>query len=257
MHSISPLNSRSQGLTLIELLVSIAIAAILLTAASGLMFTSAGSRTTVKNLAEMREEAFFVSHTLKQQLAQVGFRGESTTVNRILPIASRDQAFPAATDWSRGQLIRVADNALHYRFNGASLSDGTADGSIYDCLGNAIPANSPQVATLSMTDNNLVCTVGTNSTTLIDGTSGTRVEQLAFSFGVDTNGDGEVDQMVNSVDATADDFMNSRHIVLRMLLATIDGVVRYNQTYRYDGGEISATDNRLRTEVVISVALRN
>lgn len=241
-------------------MISLTIGALILTAATGLVSTAARSRSIVKHMAELQEEAFFVTHTIRQQLAQTGYRGiiPGTPSARSIPIADRGTTYPAVFgQWTAGQVIRTDNNTLFYRFDGASLSDGTPDGSIYDCLGNVIPQGSFPQSALSMQDNRLVCTVGANSTFLVGGGQGIRIEQLNFSLGIDNNNDGGVDQIIDSSTAASTDFINTRHLTVHMLLATRDNIIRHNQTYRYRGISTTATDHRLRTEVVVSVAIRN
>ena len=248
------------GFTLIELMISMTIGILVLGAATGLIITAADSRNIVKHMAELQEEAFFVTHTLRQQLAQTGYRGiiPGTPSARSIPIASRTATFPSVSgDWQAGQVIRTDNNTLFYRYDGASHSDGTADGSVYDCLGNAIAQGSSQVAAISMQSNQLRCTVGSDTALLVGGGQNTRVEQLSFALGLDNNNDGGIDQIIDSTAATTTDFMNARHLTVRMLLATRDGIIKHKQTYRYNGIETTASDHRLRTEVVVSVAIRN
>lgn len=250
----------SSGFTLIELMISVAIGVIILSVAVGLVFTSAESRRIVKHSAELQQEAFFVTHTLKQQLAQTGYRGiiPGNPSARSVPIATRAVTFPAVPgEWESGQVVKAENGTLFYRFDGASLFDGSADGSVFDCLGNTIPQGSHQESQISLQNNKLVCTVGTDSIVLIGTDDGTRVEQLDFSIGVDTDGDNGVDQLIESDAATTDDFLNARSLTLNMLLATRDAVIKNSKSYRYKGGDNTSTDNRLRTEVVVSVAIRN
>jgi prepilin-type N-terminal cleavage/methylation domain-containing protein len=251
--------SGQHGFTLLELMISVTIGIIVVLSATGLVVTSSESRRIVKHSAELQEEAFYITHLLRQQLAQAGFRNLNSAGagSRTIPISNRSDHYPASgSRWKNGQLIRVAGNALFYRFDGASLPDGSADRSIFDCLGNAIPAGAIIESSIALQDNNLICTVGTNTAMLIDGRQNTRVEQMLITLGVDSNNDGEIDYAVDSSLASADDFENSRSITVRLLLATADNVIKHHQTY-YFNGTATATDNRLRTEATISVALRH
>ncbi|MEM7257099.1 MAG: prepilin-type N-terminal cleavage/methylation domain-containing protein [Pseudomonadota bacterium] len=247
------------GFTLIELMISISIGVILLLAATGMVVSTAESRRAVKHTAALQDESFFVSHVLKQQLAQAGYRPltPATGVSRSIPIASRFDHFPAVSGvWQDGQLIRATANSLTYRFDGASRPDGTPDGSIFDCLGNAIPAGTIVESTISHIDDRLVCTVGANSAALMGGSTDTRVEQMMITLGIDNNGDGEIDNSVDSSLATVADFQNTINLTLRVLLASRNNVIKHNQSY-YFNGATTATDHRLRTESVVSIGLRH
>ena len=249
-----------KGFTLIELMISLTIGVIVLTSATGLVVSSANARRIVKFSAELQEESFFVTHLLKQQLAQAGYRriGIASTATRAIPIPNLDDHYPAVTGkWLSGQLINISAGALSFRFDGASHADGTADGSIYDCFGNAVPFGVVIESSIAMQGNSLICSIGTNTTPLIDGTGDTIIEQLVFTLGVDSNNDKNIDSTVDSSVATATDYSNARNLTIRMLLASRVGVIKHNQTYRFNGVDITATDNRLRTEAVVPVALRH
>lgn len=250
----------TSGFTLIELMISIAIGIIILSSAVGLVYTSAETRSIVKHSAELQEEAFFITHTLKQQLAQTGYRGiiDGNPSSRSVPVATRATSFPSVPgEWETGQVIKTAADSLSYRFDGASQLDGSTDNSVFDCLGIPIPQGSLQVTEISLVDNQLVCTVDTESIVLIGTDQGIEVEALDFTLGINNIDDNGVDQYIDASSATTEDFLNTRHVALKLLLATRDGVTRNNQTYRYNGAETTATDNRLRLEVVVSVAIRN
>ncbi len=247
------------GFTLLELLISITIGMILMLAATSMVISTAESRRIVRYTAELQEEAFYIAHIIKQQLAQSGFRSivMPTGASRAIPIANRDVHFPAvAGRWTDGQLVNATGNTLWYRFDGASRPDGTPDGSIYDCLGNAIPAGAIVESSISVQGNDLLCTVGGTTELLVDGSNGTRVEGMQITLGVDSNGDGEVDRIPGTATATNADFQNAINITVRILLASEDNAINHNQTYFFNG-PITATDNRLRVESVASVALRH
>ncbi len=251
---------RHSGFSLIELMISLTIGVLVLTAATGLVVTAADSRRIVKHSAELQEEAFFITHILKQQLSQAGYRriGDTDPSSRALPIANLSDHYPPVTGkWLSGQLINITSGTLFYRFDGASLPGGAPDGSIYDCLGNAIPFGVVVESAISMQSNSLVCTVGVNNAQLIDGSQDTSLEQMVYILGVDSDSDGTIDRTVDAAVASTSDFTNTRNLTIRMLLATRDNVINHHQTFRFNGTETTATDHRLRTEAVVSVALRH
>ena len=259
IHQSKNASCSQRGFTLLELIISFSIGTVVLLAASSLIVSSAQSRKVIKHTAELQEESIFVSHLLKQQLAQAGYRSlqPTTGASTAIPVPAVSTHYPAVTwRWAAGQLINVIGGALLYRFDGASRPDGSPDNSIFDCLGNPIPAGTIIESSISVTNNSLVCTVGTNTRLLVDGSQGVRVEQLQMTLGVDTDGDDEIDQTVSTALATQADFRNTRNLTMRLLLATEDNTVRYNQTYFFNG-PTTATDNRVRLESVVSVALRH
>jgi len=109
MSDPKPTSVRSgmSGFTLIELMISLTIGALVLAAATGLMVTAAEARNSVKHTTELQEEAFFISHVLKQQLAQIGFRniGPLSGITRAMPIASKNTAYPCLLYTSHNQRL--------------------------------------------------------------------------------------------------------------------------------------------------------
>ena len=91
---------------------------------------------------------------------------------------------------------------------------------------------------------------GTNEE-LIDG-----VAEMQILYGVDPDNDGSVNQYLTS-NAVSD--MNTVNAVRVMLLieSADDGIVEAPQTYRFNGEDITATDNRLRQVFSTTIGLRN
>lgn len=253
-------NRQYRGFTLIELLVAILIGTLIVTVSLSMFQHSAKARGIVVSTTELQEEAYFISHTLGQQLAQMGHRGvdASRTAGRSLPIDTQQAAFPEVPgNWVEGQYLKIDATGLSMRYHGASDSTGVVDNSIYDCMGNPVAATQMSEVSLTLVSGQLVCNVGAASEILLGDTDGVQVEQIVSILGVDTRGDGVVDRSVSSAMATTADYLNVRHIALRILLATSDGTLPHNQTYTFNGITNTATDNRLRTEVSVSVAIRN
>lgn len=246
--------SRCSGFTLIELLTSLVIGLLIMTAATSLAVTSADSRRLVKLQSELQDNSFFISQLLKQQFAQIGYRPIDLSGDaRAMPIRNVQQYFPIVTgEWTQGQVLKVTGNTLSFRFDGASNPDGTPDGSVFDCLGNAVAAGTIIETDLSIQDNNLDCTIGTDSERLADD-----IEQMIITLGVDNNNDGSIDNVVDSAAASEADFSNAVKLNVNLLLRTRDNLTKTKKTYRFNGADIVATDNRLRKEVAFSVALRN
>lgn len=227
--------------------------------ATGLVLSSVTSRSVVRNMAKLQKEAYFVSSTVYQQLTQIGFRSidPANLDGRLVPVASTEQAFPAIDgEWQAGQLMRATEYSFSYRFQGASTIDDEADETIFDCLGNSLD-NSTYEAKLSLTNNRLECSVGTEMAVLVGEDEGIIVEEVVFTLGVDSDNDDGIDTQVSAKLATLDEVQNTRQVTMRMLLATRDHVVKSPQTYHFNGNEFVANDKKLRTETVISVAIRN
>ena len=248
------------GFTLIELLVAMLIGTLVVGVSLSMFQHSARTRGIVVSTSELQEEAFFVSHVLSQQLAQIGHRGidESLVGGRGLPFRELDVAFPEVTgSWEAGQYLAMTSNTVSMRFYGASNSSGTPDNSIYDCLGTPVGSNELRESTFTVNSGQLYCTVGAISAVLAGSTDGFRVDNIIPMIGVDSNGDGVPDQRIAGKDATIDDFNKAKHVELRLLLGTKDNLPAVERSFLFDGTEITSTENRQWTEVSVSVVIRN
>lgn len=261
-----PGNRLSRGITLIELMISMTIGIIILTTAMGLVMSSSRARNTVGHMAAIQEEAQYVSHFLKQQLAQIGYRGMDPLVSnpRINPLRPKSRRFEAvAGQWRQGQALRVNGSMLTYRFDGASDASGAADASIFDCHGNAVPYGLVREASLLLQSRQIICRIDGVDEVLAGrniaagSNSGVGIEAMVIQIGLDDDRDGSVDRIVDGATVTDAEFIDARHVTMRLLFATRDNAVPTSRPYRYNNINHVATDRRLRSEAVISVALRN
>ena len=256
----STTKNTNTGFTLIELLVAMLIGTLVVGVCLSMFQHSARTRGTVVGTSELQEEAFFISHVMSQQLAQIGHRGIDNAMvgGRSLPFQELDVAFPAVMgSWEAGQYLAMGANSISLRYYGASDSAGATDNSIYDCLGTPVGATDMREASFTLVDGRLICTVGANSAVLIGDADGLVIEQMVTSIGVDTNGDGVLDQRLAGDAATTTQLANAKHVGLRLLIATSENVGSAQQNYRFNGVTTASTDNRQRTEVSVSVAVRN
>ncbi len=248
------------GFTLLELLIYIVIASLVMSSGVILFKNSASQRQTLSSSAEIRQASFMASHVLSQQFAQIGYRQiDRALVNgRVMPLAAKEASFPAVpNEWDAGQVIRSSPDSLTFRFQGASRADMTADNTIYDCHGNAVPAGMLIETTLRFSNAQLECTTAAGTSVLLGISDSINLEQAIFEFGVDDDSDGAVDRQVPNDPAPAIDFSNIRQVTAKFLLSSDDFVSIDNQSYRFNGQELTANDRRLRVESEVSVALRN
>jgi len=251
---------KHDGFTLIELLVAMAIGTIVTGAAISLYRTSIAQNQSVIYSSQLQEESFFISHVLKQQMAQIGYRPihKAKLTGRTMPIDDLQTAFPeVANSWEMGQTIKVTGNVLSYRFHGASADDLSPDFSIFDCLGNPVAQGNVQVNQLSLQDNQLICITDNDSSVILGASDNIQVENVAYEIGIDDNADQVVDRTMDASTATNLDFINTEQLIVRLLLATPDGVTSDKQVYYFDGQELMPSDRRLRLESEISLTLRN
>jgi len=253
-------STTSKGFTLLELLVAMAIGTFVAASGISLYRTSLSMNHSVTYKSELQVGAFFLSHVLRQQFAQIGYRpiDENRIDGRVMPIADRSEAFPEVPDnWETGQTIAINKKSLLYRFRGAANTALAEENSIYDCLGRLIDNNSIQESTITVQDNQLICTSNSDTGVILGTESGVVVEDIVYELSVDDDGDGVIDRSIDSAIATNADFINVRQLGVRVLLATPDSVLSDNAAYHFNGVEYTSSDRKLRVETAVFMALRN
>ncbi len=254
----SPKNA--SGFTLLELLVSIVIGMLAISSAITVLSNASAQRKLLKYSADLREESFMISHVLSQQIAQIGYQpvDPMRIVTRTLPLDTKEVAFPEVPGvWAAGQTIRGDATSITYRFQGASLPDGTPDNSMFDCHGNALPAGAVHEVQIEFRDAQLHCVSGGASAVLVGLDDRLSVDQVLFEVGIDDDSNGEIDRQVTVQAATAAELVNASQLGVKLLIASEDNVAAYNKNYRFDDVEYTAADKKLRVATDISMALRN
>jgi len=250
----------STGFTLIELMVYMVIATAMISAGIMLFKNSSAQRNTLASKAELHQESFLASHILSQQFAQIGYRqiDRASVSGRIMPLESKDTAYPeVANEWLAGQVVKGAADSLSFRFQGASGSDLSADATIFDCSGNAVPAGTVQESQLIFQNNQLQCSTAGETNVLLGINDTIDLERVLFVLGVDDDGDGAIDRHVQSSASTASDFVNTRQITAKLLMASSEQVAVDTQPYRFNHQELTPTDRKMRLETEVTVMLRN
>lgn len=179
--------------------MSLAIGSVVALAGMTFYSSTLQARRVVETRLEVEENRWFAGQTLQRYLAQAGYR--PLVADRIdgpvLPIDSPEQAFPEIPDrWSTGAHVRAVPGGVAIRFVGASDDDDDPDGSLSDCTGTAIGAEEIGEMTFRLDAGRLVCSVGDVSVTLAGG-EGTLVREFGVRAGVDDDGDGEADRLVD------------------------------------------------------------
>ena len=224
-------------------MVSITIGVIVTLTATTFYASALGTRHTVEARLAVQEDRSFAVRTLQRYIAQAGHRPlrRGDISGSVLPVETRDGAFPAvAADaegnggWAAGRYVHADADGVAVRFLGASDGAGNADGSLSDCTGAAIGADELGEMRFGVANDRLVCSVDGVDTTLAGGDGDTRVTGLDVSLGIDDDGDGSADRMIEA-DAGVPDGLVS--LVLSFVLESERG---------------AASDT-----AVVSVALRN
>lgn len=268
------IHSKSEGFTLIELLVAMVIGMVVVGAAISMFRTTVSHQRTVTFNSQLQEEAFFLSHVFRQQIAQIGYRPiDNLKVDgRFLPIENRQTAFPEeGTRWEPGQtfdIVMFGDwmSILYFRYYGASSDTNTADSSVFDCLGNPVSEGSIKEDKIYVFNNTISCyasrprygSMGAQYGTIFGNQdSAVLLEKVAYEIAVDDNGDGAIDRNLDASIATDLDFTNTKQLTVRFLLSTPDNIATQKTPYVFNGVEYESTDRKIRLETEISMALRN
>ena len=255
-----PMSDKESGLTLIELLVAILISSVILLGITTLLASSAQTRNRVSNIHLLQEEATLASQILPQQLAQIGYRGVDTSLldSRRLPITSLGFAFPEVNgEWAAEQTFKADSTSFSFRYGGASNVDGDPDGTIRTCIGDSVGVEDLAEVRIFLSNGALLCTDGVTTETLIGSANNIMVEQMIIELGVDNTDDRRIDTFKLVGDATDTDLLNTSLVRIRLLLATNDRAIKFNQQYYFNGATITATDNRIRQEIVVAATTRN
>lgn len=249
------------GFTLIELLISLVIGLTISTVAASLVSGVMSSRDQVTGNVELLEANYFVSQSLRQVLVQAGYRALDSNMGPTVaafPMPDANAFFTEVNgEWEQGQFIKADSQSLSVRYGGDSRADGTADNSIFDCLGTPLTADEQVVTTISLLNQELICTTGGENDVMIGGDSGILVENIRIQIGVDDDADGSADRYILSSAASGSDFLSTVAFEIRLLLSSDDNTLDYSKPYVFAGQSYTPDDKRARRETVVMVSLRN
>lgn len=179
----TPLSVQS-GLSLVEILIALALSSLLISAAFSILADSSQSLNVQKGMNHINETSRFTLETVAREIRKAGYRDDVLINSSTVYPIDNDNQFDA------GQSIRGTSRALTLRYQG---SGNPADGRVLDCQGNPVSNTKIAVIRLRVVSGNLVCERLGNGW----GTSqvlGAHVQGLLFEYGIDTNGDGEIDE---------------------------------------------------------------
>lgn len=248
------------GFTLVELLLAMLVGSIVMLGVSGLLQSSAKAHNRVASARLLYEDTDFGSTMLKQQIGQIGYRGvvNDQLGTRSLPIPDQRQIFPEeAGEWLPGQIVKADGTSLSFRYSGASTELDVADGTILSCTGDSIDSLTVVESTITLQSGVLSCFSQGQNEIIMGGSNGIVIEQMIVEIGVDDDNNYTVDRMVPATTAVATDFLNTKYIRVKLLAASEDRTIDHHQRYIFNGVETTSTDNRIRKEVVVAMAIRN
>lgn len=251
---------KSSGFTLLEMLIALVIGSIVLLGSTTIVSTSADARHRVTNIRKLQEEATLISQLLQHQLSQIAYRSiDNDLINtRQLPVPHQEIIFPeVAGEWEAGQVVKADESSVTFRHTGASNAEGDADGTIFSCVGDVVAHDEIVETRLFLLDRQLFCNVGDNTQSVSGSLGSLGIEEIFVEIGVDSNNDRSIDRIIPATTATTDDFTSTRLLRIRLLLASENRAIKFNQNFSFNGTDRTADDFRIYKEVVVASATRN
>ncbi len=215
---------REKGFTLIELMVTLLISAVLLGAIYENYLASQRSYRLLDGLSQLQENARFSMYMLGANIRTAGYRTD-TEVADIAAFPVAGAAAPSlAVFGASGQVVTGSNNdaAVTAILDGSdSVSiryQGNIDGTTRDCLGAVVAAGTVAVNTFYVdTANELQCNNGANDFPLADG-----VENMQVLYGLDTDGDEAADVYQNAAGIAGNAWRNVVSVRIAMLLTSVN-----------------------------------
>ena len=257
---MSPRPALHAGFTMVELLVAMTLG-LLLTVVIGQVFvTSKESYRTTEDLSRLQENARFAASQMSRIVRMTSFVSD--------PLGNRATIFPAGTlaiDGTEGGGSTPDDITVRYQGSGSPAADGT----VFDCHGNAVAAVNPLVlhavaryylapgadgASALFCDN--TGTVGVAGPGAIELASG--VENMQILYGEDTDADGTANRYVARGDVGNLDNVVSARIALLVRSANEVATAPDTRVYNLLGTNFDPVDDRrLRRVYTSTITLRN
>lgn len=232
---------RQRGFSLIELMIAMVLGLFVLASLLALFIGNNQSHRTQEAAARLQENARFALDILNREARKTGYRAAFTPMNT---------AFPAVAGFAAGQVVSGTDTTLSLRYQGSGTGGG--DGWMQDCLGANVAEGATVAVTLSLSGQNLQCSVDGGAAGALFG----GLQDLRFTYGVDTNNDSYADAYV-AAGAVAN-WTRIASVRIELLLVTADdGLADAPQPYTFDGATVTPTDRRLRRVYSNMIGFRN
>lgn len=247
---------RQRGVTLVELMISLALGVVLVLAATDVMLSGRQTYISISASAGIQDSAGYIQSLLRTQINHAGF-----TSNPVKSLSTEFAADTAASStsggiaWSAAQVvsgvrsttITGSPDTLYVRLQGNS------DGSTLDCLGQSVVSGDTVVMKLYMaSDLALYCTVSGHDTNtknqtqpLVQG-----IEGIRLLFGVDSNEDNAIDKWLQTTQLATASTTDKTHIT-----AVRVGLI-ISSTVSTDQGSSAKTFSLLGSNVTTAVSSR-
>jgi type IV pilus assembly protein PilW len=278
------ISSREKGLSLIELLVALAIGLLVTLVVMQAYLSGLGTQRAQTDLGRAQESSRFAFDLLARSLRKAGYKNPKAPgitfcpgPNMRLVVSNDPSAITSGTFGTNATIVNNSDVFL-LRYYGEGIP---TDGTMRDCLGNTIAANTLVADTFFVaadaSNNNepaLFCytnnpaAVAPNPAPLVPG-----IESMQFLYGEDSEGDGAINRYVPGSAIT--NANNVRSVMLSIIARTANtnAVDRSAQTINHfgtsyapgnaapsgDAGSVFTTpaDGRTRQHFSTTIALRN
>lgn len=188
---------KTKGYTIIESMVAMVIGLLLTAGILEVFINTKSLYTQQTQFAHLQERERFLESHVARVIRLTGYRSPPDT--GLFP--TLDSLYTSTNPYAFGTNNTGLNNSdtLVLRYQGSGDGAGTPDGTVRDCLNNAIDAGTIATSTLSLTNNNeLQCQAvnadaspSTNTQVLLTG-----VETFHVLYGEDTNGDNAADRYV-------------------------------------------------------------
>lgn len=194
------LNYTNRGFGLVELMIAIALGLFVMSGLYTMLSSNQRTYSAVQANTHITDAERRLDSVMQKMLNQAGFRNYRKLRDRQkLPAGTTAGANGQTVTWLEGQVIAGFDNSsgkpsikdgtdtISLRFYGSSLADTnsgsnseSADGSIFNCQGDWVPAGTYMVVTIYVDpNNNLMCKDSLHTTPLIMESG---VENLQFRY---------------------------------------------------------------------------
>ena len=250
------------GFTLIEIMVALVLSVLILNAVLQVFLSTRQSARIQNAASQMQEDGRIAVEILNRYLRLAGYTTFPWNKGR----------FPANAPFGAGQVVIGGDNDVNGRDSIRIRYQGTADGSITDCLGAAIPIipiNQMADITFSISTptngvRSLWCTNNTTNNTqpLVGG-----LEDMQIWYGL-SQGNNAIDaagRLIGGVTAyvpasqvPANEWDRVIAVRVSLLLRSVeDNLVLEPQTILFDGVNTTYADRRIRYVMDTTINIRN
>lgn len=233
---LTHLRHRQLGLGLIEIMVALAISAVLLTGIIQIFLSSKLSYRVAEASARVQESGRFAVNLMTEDLRMAGYMGDYRS-DPGTPLAGHDGS---DMGWSPDLPAQLAGQVRPG--TDVVITIAHVQMSAYYIGTNA--QGEPALFRMSLINNG-----GLQAQEIIEG-----AEDLQVLYGEDTDGDGIANRYARAHEVNMDNVVSVRY---SLLLRSEDYITSEPQVYMYNGEEHTADDHRLRRVFGSTVKLRN